>query len=48
VPAFAALFERCGGDWTRFYAAVRGIGRTATQRDAFLAGTPVHAGSALP
>jgi predicted aminopeptidase len=37
VPAFAALFERCGGNWTRFYAAVRKIGGDpAKQRDAFL------------
>ncbi|HLI18000.1 MAG TPA: aminopeptidase [Rhodanobacteraceae bacterium] len=38
VPAFAALFKRCDGDWTRFYAAVRRIGaEPAEQRDAFLA-----------
>lgn len=38
VPAFAALFKQCGGDWTRFYAAVRKIGnQPATVRDAFLA-----------
>lgn len=38
VPAFAGLFRQCGGDWTRFYAAVRAIGNTsATRRDAFLA-----------
>jgi len=38
VPAFAALFARCGRDWTRFYAAVREIGgESAKQRDAFLA-----------
>lgn len=38
VPAFAALFKLCGGDWTRFYAAVRRIGNEpAKQRDAFLA-----------
>lgn len=37
VPAFAALFHRCGDDWTRFYAAVRRIGdEPAAQRDAFL------------
>ncbi len=40
VPAFAALFRRCGGDWTQFYAEVRRIGnRPAAQRDTFLAGT---------
>ena len=39
VPAFAALFERCGGDWMRFYDAVRKLGReSANQRDTFLAG----------
>jgi predicted aminopeptidase len=39
VPAFAALFKRCDGDWKRFYAAVRRIGdEPAKQRDAFLAG----------
>lgn len=38
VPAFAALFKRCSGDWKRFYAAVRSIGdEPASQRDAFLA-----------
>lgn len=38
VPAFAALFEQCNGDWTRFYAAVRKIGDgTAKQRAVFLA-----------
>ncbi len=38
VPAFAALFKQCDGDWTRFYAAVRRIGNeSAKQRDAFLA-----------
>ena len=37
VPAFSALFKQCGGDWTRFYAAVRRIGNEpAKQRDAFL------------
>jgi len=37
VPAFAALFGQCHGDWTRFYAAVRTIGgEPAAQRDAFL------------
>jgi predicted aminopeptidase len=48
VPAFAALFKRCDGDWTRFYAAVRKIGgEPAAQRDAFLgeAGTSSHAAS---
>ncbi|HWG10468.1 MAG TPA: aminopeptidase [Rhodanobacteraceae bacterium] len=39
VPAFAALFKQCGGDWTKFYAAVRRIGgETAKQRAVFLAG----------
>lgn len=38
VPAFAALFEQCDGDWARFYAAVRKIGDgTAKQRADFLA-----------
>lgn len=37
VPAFAALFKQCGGDWTRFYAEVRRIGnQPPAQRDAFL------------
>lgn len=48
VPAFAALFRRCDGQWTRFYAAVRQIGgEPAAQRDAFLgdAGTPSHTAS---
>jgi predicted aminopeptidase len=40
VPAFAALFRRCGGDWQRFYRAVRTTGaEPAAQRAAFLAGT---------
>lgn len=43
VPAFAALFERCGGHWTRFYAAVRALGNgPAAQRDAFLAQAAPH------
>lgn len=43
VPAFAALFRQCDGDWARFYAAVRDIGHaSAARRDAFLA----HAGAA--
>jgi predicted aminopeptidase len=38
VPAFAALFKRCDGNWKRFYATVRQIGNEpAKQRDAFLA-----------
>ncbi|HEX7369303.1 MAG TPA: aminopeptidase [Rhodanobacteraceae bacterium] len=38
VPAFAALFKRCAGNWPRFYAAVRKIGDApAARRDAFLA-----------
>lgn len=37
-PAFAALFKRCDGDWNRFYAAVRKIGKeSAKERKAFLA-----------
>jgi predicted aminopeptidase len=49
VPAFAALFKRCGGDWTRFYAAVRKIGREpAAQRDAFLGNAVGPAGIASP
>jgi predicted aminopeptidase len=48
VPAFAALFKRCGGDWTRFYAAVRKIGgEPAAQRDAFL-GDAAHPDTASP
>jgi predicted aminopeptidase len=39
VPAFAALFKNCDGDWDRFYAAVRTIGRESSRpRDAFLSG----------
>lgn len=48
VPAFAALFKRCDGDWTRFYAAVRKIGsEPAVRRDAFLgnAGAPARTAS---
>lgn len=38
IPAFAALFKRCDGDWTRFYAAVREIGKEpAKERQEFLA-----------
>ncbi len=38
VPAFAALFKRCDGDWNRFYSAVRAIGSaSAKKREAFLA-----------
>ncbi|HVX04566.1 MAG TPA: aminopeptidase [Rhodanobacteraceae bacterium] len=49
VPAFAALFKQCDGDWTRFYAAVRKMGnRPAKQRDAFLAATPSLTSAALP
>ena len=45
VPAFAALFKRCDGNWTRFYAAVRKIGdESAAQRDAFLDGGTAPAG----
>jgi predicted aminopeptidase len=45
VPAFTALFKRCGEDWNRFFAAVRKIGgESAGQRDAFLAGRK-HDGS---
>lgn len=41
VPAFAALFKQCDGNWTRFYAAVRKLGgEPAARRDAFLSGTP--------
>jgi predicted aminopeptidase len=33
------LFKRCDGDWNRFYAAVRKMGREpAQQREAFLSG----------
>ncbi|TAN04207.1 MAG: aminopeptidase [Rhodanobacteraceae bacterium] len=40
VPAFAALFKQCNGDWMRFYAAVRRLGNeSAARRDAFLGGT---------
>ncbi|MGH8190639.1 MAG: aminopeptidase [Rhodanobacteraceae bacterium] len=49
VPAFAALFQRCGGDWTRFYAAVRRIGgESAQQRDAFLGGNASSSARAAP
>ena len=48
VPAFAALFKQCDGDWTRFYAAVRKIGsEPAAQRDAFI-GDAAHPGAASP
>lgn len=41
VPAFAALFEHCHGEWACFYAAVRRIGNgPAAQRDAFLVAAP--------
>jgi predicted aminopeptidase len=44
VPAFAALFKRCDGDWIRFYTAVRRIGdEPARQRDAFLGQTTPRA-----
>ena len=37
VPAFAALFERCGGDWSKYYPAVKKIGNEPPQlRKAFL------------
>ncbi|HEU0276843.1 MAG TPA: aminopeptidase [Rhodanobacteraceae bacterium] len=40
VPAFAALFKRCDGNWRRFYQAVRHLGgESAAARAAFLAGT---------
>lgn len=46
VPAFAALFKRCAGNWTRFYAAVRKLGdEPAAQRDAFLGGAAPIAGA---
>ncbi|MGH8216304.1 MAG: aminopeptidase [Rhodanobacteraceae bacterium] len=49
VPAFAALFGRCDGDWTRFYTAVRRIGNEpAAQRDAFLADAQPGAASTSP
>jgi len=49
VPAFAALFKRCDGDWTRFYAAVREIGsESAVQRDAFLGDAVAHPNAASP
>jgi predicted aminopeptidase len=50
IPAFAVLFKRCGGDWKRFYAAVRRIGdKPAKQRDAFLAtGATANADDAGP
>jgi predicted aminopeptidase len=48
VPAFAALFKRCGGDWTRFYAAVRKIGgEPGARRDAFLVNA-AHPDTASP
>jgi len=49
VPAFAALFEHCDGDWKRFYAEVRRIGnQPAARRDAFLDGAPRNTGRASP
>jgi predicted aminopeptidase len=49
VPAFTALFKECDGDWTRFYAAVRKIGRKpATQRDAFLGDASAPSSAASP
>jgi predicted aminopeptidase len=49
VPAFAALFKRCDGDWTRFYAAVRRIGgEPVAQRDAFLENAVAPSDTALP
>lgn len=49
VPAFAALFKRCDGDWSRFYAAVRRIGSEPTaQRDAFLENAIAQPGGASP
>ena len=49
VPAFAALFQRCDGDWTRFYAEVRKIGNaSASQRDAFLGNAAAPADTASP
>lgn len=49
VPAFAALFKRCNGDWTRFYAEVRRIGNeAASQRDDFLGNPAAHPNVASP
>jgi predicted aminopeptidase len=49
VPAFAALFKHCDGDWTRFYAAVRKIGgEPAAQRDVFLGNAAAPTGAASP
>jgi predicted aminopeptidase len=49
VPAFAALFERCGGNWTCFYAAVRKIGgEPAAQRDAFLGSADAPSSASSP
>ncbi|HKT43073.1 MAG TPA: aminopeptidase [Rhodanobacteraceae bacterium] len=49
VPAFAALFKRCDGDWTRFYAEVRKIGNEpASQRDAFLGNAAAPADTTSP
>ena len=49
VPAFAVLFNQCGGDWTRFYAAVRKIGNEpAAQRDAFLGNAAAKPSAASP
>ncbi|HET6913523.1 MAG TPA: aminopeptidase [Rhodanobacteraceae bacterium] len=37
VPAFAALFKRCDGDWNKFYAEVRKIGsESAKERETLL------------
>jgi predicted aminopeptidase len=47
VPEFAALFERCGRNWARFYAAVRKLGgEPAKQRDAFLTRASATSGGA--
>ncbi|MGH8118353.1 MAG: aminopeptidase [Rhodanobacteraceae bacterium] len=49
VPAFAGLFKRCDGNWTRFYAAVRAIGnQSAGKRDAFLANATPDTAQAAP
>jgi len=49
VPAFAALFKQCDGDWTHFYAAVRKIGsEPAAQRAAFLGNAAAPPKTASP
>lgn len=49
VPAFAALFNRCDGDWTCFYETVRKTGSgSPEQRKAFLANSQEAAEEGFP